>query len=364
MKIFGNHEKQIVELTVSNRTVVRVLLLVVLTMLGLAVLQQAQKALVLIFISLFLAIALNAPVHAISQQLPGRLRGSRSLATSLSFLFIIIVLSAFLISVIPPTVRQTTNFINSAPQMIQDLKSQNSSTAEFIEKYDLETQAADLSKELAGKVKDVSGAAFNALSQIGSGLFAILTVLAMTFMMLIEGPMWTARFKAFVPKHKAKDAEEVTSKMYKVIKGYVNGQVTLAFIASVLVLPMLLILDISNPFALMFVVFVCGLIPMIGHTIGAIIVTLVALTHSPLSALVILAYYILYQQIENYVVQPRIQANSTDLSPLLVFISVVIGVSFNGLLGGLVAIPVMGCLKVLFTYWLKQRDSALAASNK
>jgi predicted PurR-regulated permease PerM len=94
---------------------------------------------------------------------------------------------------------------------------------------------------------------------------------------------------------------------------------------------------------------------MVGHTIGAIIVTLVALFHSVPAAIAILAYYILYQQIENYVIQPRIQANTTNLSPLLVLVAVLVGVSFGGLLGGLVAIPVMGCLRILVIDQLQKR---------
>ena len=145
--------------------------------------------------------------------------------------------------------------------------------------------------------------------------------------------------------------------MYRVVKGYVNGQVTLAAIASLFLLPALLILGVSYPIALVFVVFVCGLIPMVGHTIGAAIVTAVTLFGGSLPhAIIILAYYILYQQVENYLIQPRIQANSTNLSPLLVFTAVVIGVSFNGLLGGLVAIPVMGCIRILVLYYLEERE--------
>jgi predicted PurR-regulated permease PerM len=96
--------------------------------------------------------------------------------------------------------------------------------------------------------------------------------------------------------------------------------------------------------------------------LGAIIVTLVALTYSPVSAIIILGYYILYQQIENYVLQPRIQANTTEMSPLLVFMAVVIGVSFSGLLGGLVAIPIMGCIRVAILYWLERREANRSAT--
>ena len=118
---------------------------------------------------------------------------------------------------------------------------------------------------------------------------------------------------------------------------------------------MLFIMGVSSPLALLVVVFICGLIPMVGHTIGAIIVTTVALFHSPTSAIVVLAYYILYQQIENYVVQPRIQANSTNMSPLLVFTAVLLGANFGGLLGALVAIPVMGCIRIFVLDYLESR---------
>jgi predicted PurR-regulated permease PerM len=112
---------------------------------------------------------------------------------------------------------------------------------------------------------------------------------------------------------------------------------------------------VPYPAALVVVVFICGLIPMVGHTIGAIIVTLVALFQSPLAAVLILAYYILYQQIENYIIQPRIQANTTNMSPLLVFSAVIVGVSFGGLLGGLVAIPVAGCIRIALLDYLRTK---------
>jgi predicted PurR-regulated permease PerM len=95
---------------------------------------------------------------------------------------------------------------------------------------------------------------------------------------------------------------------------------------------------------------------MVGHTIGAAIVTVVALFTSPLSALGILLWYFTYQQIENYLIQPKLQANATNMSPLLVFMSVVIGVSFSGLLGGLVAIPIAGCIRVAILDYLESRD--------
>lgn len=360
MKLF-NKTIETIEITVSNRTVVRILLSVVATILGLAALRQAQNALVIIFIAVFLALAFNAPVQWIAQRLPGKRRGDRGLATALSFLIVLLILGSFLASVVPPMVRQTSSLINSAPQIAQDLRNEDSAVGSFVARNNLEPQIDKFSSELSERAKNISGAAVSTISQVGSSVFTTLTVFALTIMMLIEGPHWIGWMKRFVPPGKRKDAAMLSGQMYKVVKGYVNGQVTLAALAAILLLPMLLILRIDYAFALLFVIFICGLIPMIGHTIGAIIVTLVALLTSPLAAVIILAYYILYQQIENYVVQPRVQANSTNMSPLLVFVSVVIGISFSGLLGGLVAIPVMGCLRVAVLYWLDKRESRKAA---
>jgi len=94
----------------------------------------------------------------------------------------------------------------------------------------------------------------------------------------------------------------------------------------------------------------------VGHTIGAVIVTTVALFTSLPAALIILGYYILYQQIENYAVQPRVQANTTNMSPLLVFVALLLGGSIGGLLGAIVAIPVMGCIRILVLDFIDRRD--------
>jgi predicted PurR-regulated permease PerM len=344
-----------VTIDIPNRTVVRVLFIVVAFMLGLAAVQQASHALLLIFISFFLALALNAPVHWLAQRIPGKNKGSRSIATAVSFLVIILLLAGFLASIVPPLARQTNSFIKAAPGIIRDAQRGDSEVGSFIRKYNLQSQVQDFSDDLGERLKQSAGPAVSTVGKIGSSLFAVLTVLALTYMMLIEGPRWMRLAKDIIPDEYHDRSERLALGMYKVVKGYVNGQVILAALAAILIFPVLLILNISYPVALMVVVFICGLIPMVGHTIGAIFVTLVALFTSPLSALIILGYYFLYQQIENYVVQPRIQANSTNMSPLLVFSSVVIGVSFGGIFGGLVAIPIAGCIRIVILDYLRHK---------
>ncbi len=341
-----------VQLTVSNRTVLRILALVVIAFLAVGVFRQTAHSLVLIFVAAFLALALNSPVKGIARRLPGSLRGKRSVATATSYIVVLLFFAGFMASIVPPLIKQTQGFIDSAPSLIQDAHNQDSQLGSLIRRYHLEGQLTNVSGEISSRLQGLGGSAVSTIGKVGSSLFATLTILALTFMMLIEGPQIVEFGRELLPKRKRADADRLSRDMYRVVTGFVNGQVTLAALAAVLIVPALFILHISYPIALMVIVFFCGLIPMVGHTIGAIIVTLVALATSPISAIIILGYYILYQQIENYVVQPRIQANSTNMSPLLVFISVVIGISFGGLIGGLFAIPVAGCLRILVLDYL------------
>ena len=335
-----------IALTISTESFARLAVMIVSTIGLLLAVQKAGHALLLVFAAFFLALALNAPVNWLGQRLPGRRKGSRSLATSLSFLIVILFLGGFLASIVPPLVKQTSTFTTAVPNLIKDFRNQDSPVGGVIRKYHLEKQVDNVSKQFSERLKNVGGAAFSTVQTIGSSVFSTLTILVLTFMMLVEGPAVVAFFREIIPKRHQKVADRLAADMYKVIKGYVNGQVTLAALAAVLILPGLLILHIGYPIALMVLIFICGLIPMVGHTIGAVIVTLVALFHSTSAAVIILIYYFLYQQMENYLIQPRIQANSTNMSPLLVFMSVVIGVSFGGLFGGLVAIPVAGCIRI------------------
>ncbi|MDB5169346.1 MAG: hypothetical protein JWO41_702 [Candidatus Saccharibacteria bacterium] len=353
IRFLRNKTEPEVAITITNETFIRLALLSVGTIGLILAVHKASHALLLVFTAFFLALALNSPVQWLSQRLPGKRRGSRSLATALSFLVVVLLIGGFLASIVPPLVHQTESFVAAAPNLVRDFRSQDSATGRIIRKYHLEKQVNNFSSQLSERLKNVGGAAFSTVQTIGSSIFSLLTILVLTFMMLVEGPRWLRFAKDVVPDEHHNMAQRLAKDMYKVITGYVNGQVTLAAIASALILPAMLLLHISYPIALMVIVFTCGLIPMVGHTIGAVIVTTVALFHSTSAAIIILGYYILYQQMENYLIQPRIQANSTNMSPLLVFLSVVIGVSFGGLFGGLFAIPIAGCLRIALLEYLR-----------
>jgi len=346
-----------IEVTVSNRTIIRVIVAAIIAIVLFAAINRVAYMLTLIGAAIFLALALDGPVRWLAARLPGKAKGNRNFATGLSIAVVLILLGAFLAVIVPPLVKQTSDFIKDVPHLVSSVQDQNSSLGKFVRDHNLQGEVSKVSDQLQNRIGNLGSTAVSTLSRIGSSLFAVLTVVVLTVMMLAEGPHWKKVIDELIPSKHKERSRRLARDMHRVIQGYVNGQVLLAAIASLLIVPMLFIMGVSNPLALMVVVFICGLIPMVGHTIGAIIVTCVALFHSLTSAVVILAYYILYQQIENYVVQPRIQANATNMSALLVFISALLGANFAGLFGALVAIPVAGCIRVLILDYLAARGT-------
>lgn len=361
--MMSHHQKdpnKRLQIDIPNRTIVRTVLVVIGILLLLSFVRQAAYPLTLIFIALFLALALNAPVSWVQRHMPGK-NHSRSVAMAVSFLAVIIFITGFFASIVPPLLNEAGNFIDAVPALVQQAQQPDNAIGQFIERYELQDEINSATEQLTGQLDNVGAQAIGVVGSIIGSVVALFTVLVLTFMMLLEGPRWVAIFHGLVPHSHKRRVAKVTGDMYKVIKGYVNGQVLLAFLAAIVLLPPFIILDMPYPAALVVVVFLFALIPLVGNTLGAIVVSLVGLTQSWAVALIILAYYILYQQIENYVLQPKIQANSTNMSPLLVFSAAIIGVSFAGILGALVAIPTAGCLRIVTLDYL--RSKGLIAPN-
>ena len=344
------------EVSVSTHSIIRFIAIVVGAVILFAAVKQAAHVLTLIGVSFFLALALNAPVRWLTKLLPGKKHNRRNLATAISIGVIVALMVVFLLSVVPPLVKQTVNFIQDVPSLVDATRNGNGPIGEFVARYSLEDQVDKLSGQLSDRVGNIGSSALSTVSRIGGSVIAMLTVIVLTVMMLTEAPAWRKVLEDVVPAKKRSHYSKLASEMNKVVQGYVNGQVLLAAIAAIFLLPVFLITGVSYPVALMVVVFICGLIPMVGHTIGALICTVVALFHSFTAAIIVLGLYILYQQVENYAVQPKVQANSTNMSPLLVFVAVLLGGSFGGLLGALVAIPVAGCLRILLLDYLERRN--------
>lgn len=347
-------------ISVANRTIVRVIVVIALLIGLFDSLIKLSSILLLFLFAFFLTLALNAPVTKLARRFPGKLRGSRTLATSISFLIVIAILGGFLAYITPPLVHQTEKFINAAPSLLNSVKAKNNGLGLFIRNHHLQNEVNIVSKDITSWLSSAGSKAFSSISAIATSIFSVIAILVLTFMMSIEGPHWLKVIDEYLVPDQYKDnVKELSVQMYGVIKGYVNGQVILAVIAAVVLLPALLVLHISYPIALMVVVFLSGLIPMIGHSIGAVILAAVGLFHSPFAGIVILIYYFGYMLLENYYLQPRIQASTTQMSPLLVLASLLIGVDVGGIFGGLVAIPLAASLRIAIIDIVKYRRQSL-----
>ncbi len=338
-----------VEFTVSNKTVIRVIALVVLSVIALAVLRKLTQVLTLIGVSAFLALALNPAVSWLNSRI--RIK-SRVRATAITYVVVLTLLISFFSMVIPPLVKQTTDFVSTAPRLITDFKDRDTALSRFVYRYNLDEKLTEFGRELSGQAINLPRSTFTAVNKVGSALFSIISVLVLTFMMLVEGPAWIARFWRMHPSKMREERKQLALRMYGVITGYVNGQLLITTIAASFALIALVIastiFDASiNPVALAGIVGLFGLIPMIGNTVAAVIVVLACLLVSTPLAIVMAVFFVLYQQIENVTIQPYIQSKKNELTPLIVFIAALLGASFGGLLGAFLAIPAAGCLRIL-----------------
>jgi len=179
--------------------------------------------------------------------------------------------------------------------------------------------------------------------------------------MLVEGPGWVSKFISILPSHRQSRVRNLLHSMYILVTRFVNAQVVVALISGVFSAVALTIAShifgVSiNPIAMACLVTLFGIIPTIGNILAAVVVSLICLFTSAPLALTMLIYFIVYQQIENITIQPYVQSRNNDLTPMLVFIAALLGIGFGGLLGGFVAIPAAGCIKILLTDYLDDKQ--------
>lgn len=351
-------ESSKIEISVSNRTIIRVLLVIMGFFLTFRFISNAASVLQLIFASFFLSLALNPAVGWLTKQLHLK---SRAVATGIAYVAVLLVLSIFVIAVVPPFVSQTINYVKHIPIALNNLQDDSTSLALFVDRYNLQGVVDSFGNKIANLTTNLQEPVLTTASKIGNALISIVTVLVLTFMMLVEGPILLNQYWQIHPKRRQQHDQELALKMYHVVTGYVNGQLVLAAIAATMVMFISLIsstlLGVSiNALALAGIIFITGLIPMIGNLVGGIIVVLACLLVSLPLALIIAGYILIHQQIENITLQPYIQSKYNQLTPLTVFIAAMLGIGFGGLLGAFVAIPAAGCSKILLKDFLERRN--------
>ena len=335
------------------RTIFSILGILLLVTVVLYVLLQARHVLSWVLIALFLALALNPAVEWLQRHGVAR----RSVASFIVFVAALAVIAGFGILFIPTIVDQVNNFANKVPDYIDDLTKGRGRLGFLETRYHIVERVKDAVRN-GGVTRLVggAGAALSVTQSIISAIAATVTIVFLTLFMLLEGPLWVDRIVGVFSEDQRPRVRRVLHDIYRTVGGYVSGNLLISVIAGVASGVLLWIVGVPFAAALGLLVALLDLIPLAGATIAAVAVVLVALAANGLTDAVIVAvFFIVYQQVENHLLQPLVYGRTVQLSPLAVLVSVLIGAQLAGVLGALAAIPIAGAIQVLILDWRRAR---------
>lgn len=339
------------ELKISNKTIFRILLMSALFVFGAYLTMLLHRELTWIGISVFLALAMEPAVQRLAKYLPGKGRG---MATAIVILFTLGLLSFVTITLAPPTIAQTNSLLHDLPGYFEKLQHQGGLVGDLVNKYGTVDYLKEVQNHFPGSASKVGGEVFGVLRSVFDSVIAIVTIATLTFFMITEGPMMMAAFWRYQPVKVRKHRQEVASQMHKAVTGYVNGRLLLALVTTASTLLVLLILGLPYALPLSILVGLISILPLIGATLAGIIMVLMALLYgNPTKALVVVAFFAIYQQVENHVLQPIVFRRTIDTPGTVVLIAAIFGAVLSGLVGALVAIPVAACIQILVKDYLE-----------
>ena len=312
----------------------------------------ARQVLTWMLVALFLALALNPAVEFFQRR--GLKR--RGISAAVTFLLAIGAIVALFSLFVPTLVNEARGFADALPGYINDVSAGRGPLGRLAERYEIEARVRDaVNTGGAESLLGFSGTALAVTKGVLTFIVAVVTITFMTFFMLLEGPAWMERFYSLLPESSRGRWETIGNQIYRTIGGYVTGNLLISVIAGIASTLVLMILGVPYAVALGLLVAILDLIPLAGATLAAILVTTVAFLHSIPAGIIVLVFFVVYQQVENHVLQPLVYSRTVQLSPLAILISVLIGAKIAGVLGALAAIPVAGAIQVLLLTWLELR---------
>jgi putative uncharacterized protein (fragment) len=363
-----------VKIEIDTKTLIRFWLVIFGFIIFAGLIWVAKDVLIMIIIAAFLALALNDPVARITKILPGSNK-NRVAATAVAYLTIVLILGALISLLTPIIADQVKHFSKDLPQIVKNYTGEESGVRRFIVENHLEgmiLQAVDsITRSINSSVSKLGDFFFGSIASIVGWLISLFMILAMAFLMLVEGPDLIDKiFKVFyTDKTLEKDHRRILSRMYGTVSGYVSSIVTICSISATCgsIATAILALIFGLPIALVppiaVLLFIFGMIPMVGATIAGLLSAVILGLNAPTAGLFFLIYFLIYQQVENNVISPMIQARNNQLSALIIFVALTIGVYAFGLLGALLAIPLAACIKILVQEQLKSRKRRTREEN-
>ena len=343
-----------VEITISTRTLVTILGTIAVVWAFIA----ARQAVLWIFIALFLAIVLTTPVTWLEER-RGMKRGSAAILVVLGLAVMLGLIGYLLVS---PFVGAVRDLIEDLPSIVERIRA-----SELFQDLDrrtnlgeeLQTRAESLAADLPSKLGDafaVGGRIF------GFGLGA-LSIAFMTLFLVIELPNLSRSLHSILFPKQSTQMVMLEDRITRTIGRYAIGAIVIAFIAGTVQGTAAWLLGVPFALALGIVAGLLGLIPQVGATIAAVVLSLVALTQGVPQALIMLAVCIGYQQLENYVLQPTIQGRAADISGFFVIASVIVGAALLGVVGALIAVPLVASAQIVIRELTAERRAAVALAQ-
>ncbi|HXR68453.1 MAG TPA: AI-2E family transporter [Dermatophilaceae bacterium] len=316
-------------------------------------LSQLTQVITLLVVAFFLTLALNPLVEALNR------RGlRRPLSVAIVFVGLVAVFTALGFVVVPPAAQQGTMLAESAPKYLDNLLNNR-----VVQQLDSHYHVVDtFQRELQKRVTDgdfmsgVFGGVFGFGKAVASGFFAFLTVLVLTLYFLSSLPRVKQAAYGIVPISRRERFASLSEEIMRRVGSYAIGQVAVATINAICSWVMMSIVGIRYAAVLAIVVGLLGLVPMVGASLGAAIVCTVALFDEPKKAVVALIYYVVYQQLENYVVAPKIMQRTVSVPGAVTVVAALVGGALLGLLGALLAIPVAAGLLLIYEEVLLPRQ--------
>lgn len=306
-------------------------------------LSDARQVIILIIVSLFLAIGLNPAVEWLK-----RFGFSRRWAVLMVFLALVGLIIGFGFAIVPPLSEQISSFVHNLTSnngYIQHLQN-NHRLQEWDRRFDLlgkakrALQSKDLGKQAASGLVGVGKVVIN-------GVFSTLTVLILTLYFLSSLPSIKTFVYRLAPRSRRARVALLGEEILARIGGYVGGNVAISVIAGVSSYVFLLIAGVPYALALALLVAITDLIPLVGATIGAVLVTGVAFFSGLWTGIGTAVFFLIYQQVENYLIQPRVMKKSVDVQPAVTVIAALIGGTLLGVIGALLAIPTAAALSLI-----------------
>ncbi len=340
---------------IASRTIARGALVAALMILfvyaGATLVWNVRSVLLTVFIGLFLAIGFDPVITALQKVVK-----KRGAAVAVFFILLLAFLATFSYLALRPAIQQLTQLAGQIPGWVEDAQDTNTQLGEFLSRPEVASRVSSFTSNITETAVGSVGTVFGVIGTILGGTVTALAVVALMIYFMLSMPRMLLFAAAAVGGgEKAGVMREALSK----VGGYVIGQLTICACAGIASGIFFVIVGMPYPAVLAIAVAILDAIPQVGATLGAVLSTLVALTQSIPLAVGTLAFFLVYQQLENYLIAPRMFARSVNLSAVAVLIAVLVGGSVAGVVGALFALPVTAALKTVLAYVFRDRLSAI-----